>query len=372
MRLRLVLVSCIVGAMLAGPAGAVVCQKKKSGVLRVAAACKRSEVPFEGALGPVGPPGAPGSDGLPGPGGELRIYGDGSAGAGVADSITSLETTNLQFTDLTIPTGATTFVASGTVIRCTGTFTNNGTLVVGDGAEGARFFFANTNSVELASRGAHPGVSRGAAMSGERAMGVSSNPGAGGTALEARQARRLLVPGVVGGGGGGYGSGQGGSGGTGGGSVTILAATAVLNNGVIDASSHSQQTFGTGGGAGGVIIIASRGSISNNGVLRADGTEGGDSFLDGAGGGGGGGGLVHLLAPVINAVGSVSVAGGPPGAQGSPGSVTTPFRYGGGGGGACGGQGGQGGDVNNSSPGAASAGSPGQTFESLLDPTSLF
>lgn len=372
MRLRLVLVSCVVSVLLVAPVSAIVCQKKKSGVLRVAAACKRNEVPFEGALGPVGPVGPSGAAGMPGAGGELRVYGDGSAGALTTDLLTSLDDVTLEFTDFTIPTGMSVFVGSGTIIRCTGTFTNNGTLFVGDGTEGARFFVPNTNSISLASRGAHPGNSRGAAMNGERAMGVSSNPGAGGTALDTRQARRLLAPGAFGGGGGGYGTSSGGNGGTGGGSLTILAATAIVNNGVIDANARSQQSYGAGGGAGGVIIAGSRGSISNNGILRADGSEGGDSLSDGAAGAGGGGGIVHLLAPVINAVGSVSVAGGPPGAQGAPGSVSAPIRHGGGGGGACGGNGGQGGIVNNSNPGAASAGEPGQSFESLVDPTSLF
>jgi len=333
MRLRVVLVSCVTAGLLVGPAGAVVCQKKKSGVLRVAAACKRNEVPFEGALGPVGPSGPSGAAGTQGTAGELRIYGDGSTGALTAEPLTSLDESSLQFTDFTIPTGVYVFVGSGTVIRCTGSFTNNGTLLVGDGAEGSRFFVPNTNSLELASRGAHPGNSRGAAMDGERAMGVSSNPGAGGTALDTRQARRLLAPGPFGGGGGGHGTSSGNAGGTGGGSVTILAATAIVNNGVIDASSHSQQSFGAGGGAGGVVILGSRGSISNNGILRADGSGGGDSLTDGAAGAGGGGGIVHLLAPVINAVGAVSVVGGPPGAQGGPGSVTASIRHGGGGGG---------------------------------------
>ncbi|HXJ34509.1 MAG TPA: hypothetical protein VMS22_10810 [Candidatus Eisenbacteria bacterium] len=365
MRPCVLLVSCVVGVLVAATADAVVCQKKKSGTLRVRPIeCKRGEIPFEGAFGPAGPQG---------PGGELRIYGNGSAGPLTVETQNAFDdVTNLQFTDLTIPTTALVFVASGTVIRCTGTFTNNGTLQVGGAAEGASHFVPNGGSIDPASRGAHPGVSPGAAMSGERAQSVSSYAGSGGTALEPRQARRLLAPGLYGGGGGGYGSGQFGSGGTGGGSVTILAAVAAVNNGVIDASGTTQQSFTAGGGAGGIIIVASRGSVTNNGVLRAEGTAGGDSFLDGGAGGGGGGGIVHLLAPTINSVGSVAVAGGAPGATGSPGSVIASIRYGGGGGGACGGAGGYGGSVNNQSPIAATGGDPGQMFESLLDPTSLF
>src|SRR4029079_14004030 len=138
----------------------------------------------EGALGPVGPLGPSGPAGMQGTAGELRVYGDGSTGALTREPAPSSDESSLQFTDFTIPTGVYVFVGSGTVIRCTGSFTNNGTLLVGDGAEGSRCCVPTNHSLELASRGAHPGNSRGAAMAGERAMGVSSNPGAGGTALD--------------------------------------------------------------------------------------------------------------------------------------------------------------------------------------------
>lgn len=43
---------------------------------------------------------------------------------------------NFQFTDFSVAAGVTLTVPSGTVIRCTGTFTNNGTIVVNTGAPG--------------------------------------------------------------------------------------------------------------------------------------------------------------------------------------------------------------------------------------------
>src|SRR6185436_15592993 len=85
--------------------------------------------------------GTNGMDGAAGGDGQLRIFGDGSAGAKTvaADEVwTGLTApTNPQFTDVTINAGTTLTVQSGTVIRCTGTFTNNGMIVVSVAAAGA-------------------------------------------------------------------------------------------------------------------------------------------------------------------------------------------------------------------------------------------
>lgn len=365
----------IVGTLLATPAAAIVCQKKKSGVLRMAAtACKRNEVPFEGALGPIGPPGPAGSDG------QLRIYGDGSAGARTIAEQEHLEDVNLQYTDFTVPAGATVVVPSGTVIRCTGTFTNNGTVLLGYGGLGARCVQSDASSIP-AFRGADPGVAFAAASNGE--LGDNSNTtrygASGGEPLDEDHARRTLKPGAHAGGGGGCGTTYGGGGGPGGGAITILAAVAIVNNGLISANPRTIQPTGGGGGAGGIVILASRGSVTNNGTLKAEGADGGEahdasagSFPGGGAGGGGGGGIVHLLAPVINAAGAVSVAGGLPGVGAAPGSVTTTYRMGGGGGGACGGRGGRGGDVSGNDPIAALPGEAGRFLQSVLDPTALF
>jgi hypothetical protein len=369
MRPRHLVLFWVVGVLVAAPAHGVVCQRKKSGALRVRSTeCKKSEVVFAGALGPTGPAGPQG------PGGELRIYGDGSAGARTITGIVALEDVNLQFTDLTIETGAFVGVPSGSVIRCAGTFTNNGLLTVVGGAEGAEVFAPSTASVHPADRAAHPGVSPAPAMNGEQTDNTLGNTaqGDGGAGLPERQARRLLAPGLFGGGGGGGArSASGGVAGGGGGSLTILASAGVFNNGQINASSLGQPNLCAGGGAGGVLIIGSRGTVTNNGTLRAAGGKGGDSSNDCGAGGGGGGGIVHLLGPAIN-VGVVDVAGGAPGATGAPGSVNLARRSGGGGGGGCAGKGGLGGPVFGSNPMAATAGNPGLVLQSQLDPTSLF
>jgi hypothetical protein len=323
---------------------------------------------FAGALGPTGPAGPQG------PGGELRIYGDGSGGARSIAGFASLDDeANVQFTDLTIEAGAQLFVASGTVIRCTGTFTNNGVVFVGGAAGGGMMFAPSTGSFVASDRPAHPGVSLAAAGNGEQTDNIGNTvQGSGGVPVSEHQARRLLAPGILAGGGGGIArSANGGSAGDGGGALVILAGAAIVNNGQISANFSILPSSCAGGGAGGILILASRGAITNNGALRAQGGSGGASSNDCGPGGGGGGGIVHLLAPAVN-VGVVSVTGGTPGATGPPGSVNQTRRSGGGGGGACGGRGGAGGAVFGADPMDASAGDPGLSLQSQLDPTSLF
>src|SRR5262245_50149568 len=99
-----------------------------------------------GPAGPQGPPGSPGADGQPGPAGpagpdgQLRIYGDASAGNVTATASTDLfslvPSLNLQFHDFTVNPGVILTVPSGTVIRCDGTFRNDGSIVVKNGDAG--------------------------------------------------------------------------------------------------------------------------------------------------------------------------------------------------------------------------------------------
>lgn len=356
------LVVMLIATLVAPSAQAVVCRHKKSGVLKVRdGECRRREIAFAGLVGPPGPAGADG---------QLRVYGDGSAGARTSAGTGQLEDTNLQYTDFTVPAGATVGIPSGTVIRCTGTFTNNGMVSVLSGGEGG--FCAQYNPPNVPSyRPPSLGVALGAPLSPESGTATQVQGGQPGVPLSAGQARTVLRTGPSAGGSGSCGAHGGGPGG---GGVTILAAVAIVNNGTISATPGG-VSFGGGGGAGGVIVLASRGSITNNGALAANGAAGGEAHDFGtsgaAAGGGGGGGIVHLLAPAIVNVGSVTVAGGPPGATGSL-SFAAPTRIGGGGGGACGGAGGFGGSVNGSTPGVASAGEPGLFLQSVLDPTSLF
>src|SRR5690606_15190715 len=91
----------------------------------------------EGSAGPAGPQGEPGA---PGADGQLRIYGDGSAGHLVVSEDSALldhePDGNYQFASVTIESGATLSVVSGITIRCLGAFTNHGTIEVGTGAFG--------------------------------------------------------------------------------------------------------------------------------------------------------------------------------------------------------------------------------------------
>src|SRR5687767_14022841 len=101
--------------------------------LSFAAGCGGS--PSEGPEGPEGPSGPQGAPG------ELRVYGDGSAGSLVVDQPYTLlaevvDDGNTQFTDVTIAAGGELIVPSGLVLRATGTITVAGTLTVEQGAGG--------------------------------------------------------------------------------------------------------------------------------------------------------------------------------------------------------------------------------------------
>jgi hypothetical protein len=276
---------------------------------------------------------------------------------------------NLQFVNFTIDAGVTLTVPSGAVIRCTGTFTNNGTIVVSYGER--------TNG-QFASPGA--GVSHAPAGNGGNSYDNSRNlPGAsGGVGLSEAEATLLVTTARGGGAGGGlYDPWISNPGGNGGGVLTILAQTAIINSstGVIHADGETATFIASGGGAGGVVLLASPGSITQAGQITArggNGTTTGLAFNAGAGGGGGGG-IVHLLAPTITTTGgTVDVSGGngQAGAAGSSGSRTS-----GAGGGACGGNGGPGGGIT-ADPGnefsASGNGGAGYSLQSTVDPTALF
>ena len=317
----------------------------------------------QGVVGPPGPPGPPGADG------SLRIYGDGSAGALSISSNTSWNTappTNLNFTDCTVGGISTFTVPSGTVIRCTGTFTLRGGSIirVSPGTAG-----------HVRGRPADAGASASGAGDGEVRAGVTTTlieGGAGGVALSPLQARMLRYPGVRAGGGGGL-PGHNASGVTasqGGGSLVILVQGAADISGNIIADSLPSNGSGGGGGSGGMVIIASRTSIGGNGTIGAPGTvgTGGTNCL--GGGGGGGGGIVHLHAPVITHSGTIAVGGGNPGGLGVNNCLDA---VAGGGGGALGGNGGDGETIQaDGTHVAATAGASGLSLQTLADPTPCF
>jgi hypothetical protein len=329
-----------------------------------------------GATGAMGPSGATGSDG------SLRIYGDGSGGLVTLSSDTDWNTAAApgvgQLQDLTVGAGVTLTVASGTVIRCTGTFTNNGTVAVFPAARGAQIKMTNAGGLVFPGiASAEAGISVRAAMSGQygdnsqvRAGGVNTDP----YNFSLVSAQMIRYPGVKAGGGGGATWYQGGtsSGGAGGGSLVVLARSGIVNAGTLSATGTNGSNS-AGGGGGGVIILASRISINNSGSVAATGGLGGNGSTTAAPGGGGGGGLVHFLAPSVT-TGSVDVSGGQPGnGPGGPNLVNATPRASGAAGGGGFGAGGAGGSVQTDDTfTGVTAGSGGLSLTSLVDPTALF
>lgn len=308
------------------------------------------------------------------------IFGDGSAGARTIEADEDWSATypaNLQFTDFTVNAGQTLTVPSGTTLRCSGTFTNNGAIRVLNGARGGNNRGADTGVLVSYNGPPEAGIALGAAVNGD----VGNNTGIrvqgdGGVGVGSLQARQILDPGPRAGGGGGTVLSTMGT--AGGGSLRILARGTILNSVGATITADGQASSGIsgrGGAGGGVVILASRVSVTNNGTITANGSAGGNSSDSSGPGGGGGGGIVHLISPTINQGGgsAVTVSGGTAGTL--TGMVTQPTRSGGGGGGACRGDGGDGGFVPagaSVTPSAAQAGQPGELLLTQLDPTTLF
>jgi hypothetical protein len=329
-----------------------------------------------GSQGPAGPAGTQGVQGPVGADGSLRIYGNGSAGAKTVAASGVLADTNLQYTDFTVSAGATLNIPSGAVIRCTGTFTVNGAIVVAAAAQGSlQSGFAG--GFDGAYAPASLGNALRAAAPGEFGPNtVTQSGGLAGLGINnVFQARQILRPGVFGGGGAGGSFAADGS--DGGGSLVVLARTAVAVGAA--GSIRADGSVGgsrVGGGGGGIIILASPATITiaAGAAISAVGGPGGASDSFAAAGGGGGGGIVHLLAPTTTNAGTITVGGGAGGTAGAPGSVGGTNRQGGGGGGGCFGSGGSGGSVisNPGNPGAGGAGGAGALLLTNVDPTSLF
>jgi hypothetical protein len=330
-----------------------------------------------GAQGPLGNTGSSGSNGA---NGSLRVYGNGTGGS---HTVTGSEnwiipppppavTHNLQLTDFTVPNGATLTVPSGTVIRCTGTFTNNGTITVYPYGDSRTISTPQAGLFLAPAQLAGAGFTQLPAVQGE--IGDNTNfrlggEGGGNAFFTELQARQLLHPGFSGGGDGARAFNPGTFGG---GVFTVIAMGAIQNAGTITASSSTPPNGG-GGGAGGIIILASMTSVTNTatGSIQANAGNGGASNTFEGAGGGGGGGIVHLLAPTITNAGTVKVDPGTAGSNAT--AITNPSRAGGGGGGGCGGSGGNGGSVGPTGAAVpAGNGSPGFPLQSLVDPTSLF
>ena len=288
---------------------------------------------------------------------QLNFFGgDGGAGDLTISANTDWTTTppvNINFANITINPGQTLTVPAGMTIRCSGTFTNNGTLSVATGARlASSLTWFNGATEEIYSVG-HPGDSFRPAIGGSYSNGTASSVwgGLGGEGIPRGTARSSFDGFRIGGGsGGGWKSNDA----NGGGLVKVYCTGDIVNNGsgTINANGQSPSLL-TGGGAGGIVILASASSVTNAGTINAIGGNGGASYDYGGAGGGGGGGIIVIAAPVISGAGAMNVGGGSGGSTAV--QVGQATRYGGGGGGASGGNGGNGSTIPAGSPVTVSA-----------------
>jgi hypothetical protein len=338
----------------------VLCTRKKGGRVIARQACKKKEVQLGAAVVGVGLP-----------------WGDGSAGARTVSadedwSDPAVAPSHLQFTDLSIVAGATLTVPSGTVIRCTGTFTNQGGVTVLPGVDGGLIQGVDATTGDAPLTPAHPGVARSAATAGEWGGNANTRVGGnGGRGLSETEARGVLLPGFPGGGGGG-GALSSGSASRGGGTLVVLARTGIVNAAGAAIRADAESADRGGGGAGGIVVLASPGAVTNAGRINARGSAGQDSASNRGPSAGGGGGIVHLLSPSPSDTGTIDVSGGSAGNV--TGNVSASQRGGGGGGGGCGGDGGGANTVpaGSAPPNASSPGEPGHVLLTTVDPTSLY
>lgn len=338
----------------------------------------------DGADGANGSPGADGVDGADGIDGALAVYGDGSAGDLVISSNTALssDSLDLQYDNITINSGVTWTVPSGTFLRCTGSITINGTLRVSNGSPGGSIFAPSGYDYQeqplTVAVPPHPGVGVTSALFGNIALGTnydtnqeSGTQGIGASGIFQIGALIRHTPWGGGGGGGSVGS----PGGDGGGRVTVLCqgAISISGSGVISAIGEGASGLGAGGGGGGIVVLASATSVSSSGLIIVNGGDGGAGDGGKAPGGGGGGGLIAVISPSVSLPGSELTQGGL-GASASTNVNTTPRQAGGNGGGSYG-NGGRGGHIpmgGSVMPGSGSDGSSGAVVTQSSDPTALF
>jgi len=318
----------------------------------------------EGPRGEAGAPGAPGQDFDAGP----RLYGSGADGDLVTKSGSETFESGREYANITIPSDSELLVRSGTVIRCTGIFENDGRVVVLPAARsGIRAWNSPSAEFPMISPPA-AGVALSPAGFGSR---DDSEPfvavgGLGGRGI-ATGARELVRPlAAVGGAGtvpwpfnaGGYDSG--------GGSVHIRCAGEIRNRGEILAEGSGGLTSltgneGSGGGGGAVLLASATGIDGGGGLISVAGGDGADGSGQLGGSGGGGGGFVHLVAPTIES-GTVDVSGGEGGLSTDYSSAVR--AIGGSGGGGSAGSGGRGQGTES----AAGDGGAGVVFVIEKDP----
>lgn len=200
------------------------------------------------------------------------VFGDGSDGALDVASGTTTITADKQYTDVTVAVGATLVINSGVTVRCTGTFTNNGTVHCNGAAGGDASAGAAGQGGYEPGRGGTGGAGGAGSLGSPGSPTTIDRPGMGGASFNAgRTGGNPGWPGIgrsagTGGGGGvGAGTGRGGGGGQGGGWYRVCAP-------VIAGSGDFEAKGGRGG----------------NGYSAGGGN-------DGEAGSGGGGGYIETL-----------------------------------------------------------------------------
>lgn len=249
-----------------------------------------------GSQGPQGEPGAPGprgATGAQGPKGEkgdrgdpgeLRLYGDGSAGDLTISANANWTTPpppnlNLNFGTLTLAAGVELIVPTGTISRCAYACIIEGRIVVATGAAGASVDYTTSTSNLPRIGPAHPGIALDHAASGERGSGaLGGGPGAVG--LSSLLTSLAVRPGHLGGGGGGgasAGTTSGASSAPGGGALTTLGRNGVelRSGGEIVARGGFLASAGSGGGGGGIVMLVSASIVSHSGNIDVSGGAGG-------------------------------------------------------------------------------------------------
>lgn len=339
----------------------------------------------QGATGPAGPTGATGATGASGENGangsagadgQLRIYGDGSAGALLTTGFDNIANANLQFTSCTIATGTFLNVPSGTILRCSGDVVISGSILVGAGGSGGQLTsLPSLNVFTSSGRAAHPGKTRTVAANGELGSNnavIDNAPFS--FSMGNEEAYLSYAPSLYAGGGGG---GSAGIGGSGGGYFAILASGSITLTNTASINAIGQNgTTGSGGGGGGIIVLASKTSITipAAATISVAGGIGGPSTTTTSNGGGGGGGGIYIYSPsnTVNSTGFV-ISGG---AAGDPSTnITSNIAFGGGAGGGSIGSSGRGGGIAASRPVApttALSGADGISQIMTVDPTALF
>ena len=318
---------------------------------------------------------------LTGEDGSVMVYGDGSDGDLTVSDDTTLTDTLRSYRNCTINSGKTLTVLPGTTIRCTGTFTNNGTVSVLQFPNFGQVYQVSPllNSLNNFQPGA--GFSPGPAGNGNIGSNVGQIwGGKGGSPLDASIGEggtdpRLLIRGSwisAGGGGGSTGS----SGGGGGGVVRILSkgALTIAAGATVSANGGDSYTEGGGGGGGGYVLLASSTSVSAAGAVEAKGGAGSAASASTAHGGGGGGGAVFAIAPTISTTGTTDVSHGASGGLAAAGTVSNSTRFSGGGGGGSCGQGQTGGfaATDGSTFDGGNSPSDGCVYTKLADPVAYF